>query len=84
MHGQTDSMATDKQERRAAIVAQLAAAGWTPIQGRTAIANKTYPTAVGPKEAQVYWPSSAPRILTTCCRASTTAKGAMSWPATQC
>lgn len=54
MHGQTDSMATDKQERRAAIVAQLAAAGWTPIQGRTAIANKTYPTAVGPKEAQVY------------------------------
>ena len=54
MHDQTDSMATDNQEPRAAVVAQLAAAGWTPIRSGTAIAKKIYPTAVGPKEAQVY------------------------------
>jgi hypothetical protein len=54
MHDQNDSLAATIQELRADIVAQLAAAGWTPIEGGTAIANKIYPTAVGPKEAQVY------------------------------
>lgn len=39
---------------RSTIVAQLAAAGWTPLEGGTAIANKMYETAVGLKEAQVY------------------------------
>lgn len=54
MHDHTNSMATNNQELRAAILVQLVAAGWTPIKGGTAIANKIYPTAVGPKEAQVY------------------------------
>ena len=39
---------------RSTIVAQLAAAGWTPLEGGTAIANKMYETAVGLKEAQAY------------------------------
>lgn len=39
---------------RSTIVAQLAAAGWIPLEGGTAIANKMYETAVGLKEAQVY------------------------------
>jgi hypothetical protein len=39
---------------RSTILAQLAAAGWTPLEGGTAIANKMYETAVGLKEAQVY------------------------------
>lgn len=44
---------TDKA-LRSTILAQLAAAGWTPLEGGTAIANKMYETAVGLKEAQVY------------------------------
>ena len=39
---------------RSTIVAQLAADGWTALEGGTAIANKMYETAVGLKEAQVY------------------------------
>jgi len=39
---------------RSTIVAQLAAVGWTPLEGGAAIANKMYETAVGLKEAQVY------------------------------
>jgi hypothetical protein len=39
---------------RSTIVAQLAAAGWTALEGGTAIANKMYETAVGLKEAQAY------------------------------
>lgn len=39
---------------RSTIVAQLAAAGWTPLEGGAAIANKMYETAVGLKEAQAY------------------------------
>lgn len=42
------------QALRSTIVTQLAAAGWTPLEGGTAIANKMYETAVGLKEAQVY------------------------------
>lgn len=52
---------------RSTIVAQLAAAGWTLLEGGTAIANKMYETAVGLKEAQVhladYGPTSENYVL---------------------
>ena len=38
---------------KAEVVAELVALGWT-ASGYTAIASKTYRTAVGPKEAHVY------------------------------
>ncbi|MNR71865.1 hypothetical protein D3C71_25440 [compost metagenome] len=40
------------------VVARLASHGWTPIEGGTAIARKTFDTAVGPKEALVYLTNS--------------------------
>jgi hypothetical protein len=51
-----DTIATEDagQALRAAITAQLSAAGWTPLAGTTAIALKTYQTAVGPKDAHAY------------------------------
>jgi len=52
-HHATTNDAADKA-LRSTIVAQLAAAGWTPLEGGTAIANKMYETAVGLKEAQAY------------------------------
>jgi hypothetical protein len=42
------------QALRAAIVATLAGAGWVYLEKGTAIASKTYPTAVGPKESLAY------------------------------
>lgn len=49
----TTAIETD-QALRAAIAAQLAAAGWVLLKQTTAIAMKTYPTAVGPKDAHAY------------------------------
>lgn len=54
MPEQTSTSNEADQALRAAIVAQLAAAGWTAIERSTAIAIKTYDTAVGPKVAHVY------------------------------
>jgi len=54
MPDQTSSSNEADQALRAAIVAQLVAAGWTAIERSTAIAIKTYDTAVGPKDAHVY------------------------------
>lgn len=42
------------QALRAAIVAQLVADGWIAVPNGTAIAIKSYATAVGPKDALVY------------------------------
>lgn len=54
MSNQDTSQNAAETALRSTIVAQLAAAGWTPLEGGTAIANKIYETAVGLKEAQVY------------------------------
>lgn len=40
--------------RRDAVGALLRQHGWVLVEGGTALATKVYPTAVGPKEAQVY------------------------------
>lgn len=54
MPEQTSTSDETDQALRAAIVAQLVAAGWTAMERSTAIAIKTYDTAVGPKDAHVY------------------------------
>ncbi|MFC5512833.1 hypothetical protein ACFPOU_17150 [Massilia jejuensis] len=54
MSNQDNSQNGADKALRSTIVAQLAAAGWMPLEGGTAIANKMYETAVGQKEAQVY------------------------------
>lgn len=54
MPDQTSTSIDTDQALRAAIVAQLAAAGWTALEQSTAIAIKTYETAVGPKDAHAY------------------------------
>jgi len=54
MPDQTCTSNDTDQALRAAIVAQLVAAGWTALERSTAIAIKTYDTAVGPKDAHVY------------------------------
>lgn len=54
MPAQTSTCNETDQTLRAAIVAQLVEAGWTAIERSTAIAIKTYDTAVGPKDAHVY------------------------------
>lgn len=40
--------------RLEAVGALLRQHGWVLVEGGTALATKVYPTAVGPKEAQVY------------------------------
>ena len=54
MPDQTCTSNDTDQALRAAIVAQLVAAGWTALERSTAIAIKTYDTAVGQKDAHVY------------------------------
>ena len=54
MPDQTSTSNNTDQALRAAIVAHLVAAGWTALERSTAIAIKTYDTAVGPKDAHVY------------------------------
>ncbi|MFJ1470147.1 ADP-ribosyltransferase-containing protein [Massilia orientalis] len=54
MPGQTSASNETDQALRAAIVAQLVAAGWAAIERSTAIALKTYDTAVGRKDAHAY------------------------------
>lgn len=45
--------------RRGALCALLLAHGWELVAGGTALATKSYATAVGPKEGQVYLSRSA-------------------------
>lgn len=54
MPEQTSASNETDQALRAAIVAQLVAAGWTALERSTAIAIKTYDTAVGPRDAHAY------------------------------
>lgn len=54
MSVQPSTTENNDQALRAAIVAQLVAAGWVSLEKGTAIAKKTYRTAVGLKEALVY------------------------------
>jgi hypothetical protein len=75
MPDQTSTSYETDQALRAAIVALLVAAGWTALERSTAIAMKTYDTAVGPKDAHVYLADFGRARPTTCCRASITARG---------
>lgn len=54
MPNQTSTSNQTDQALRCAIVAHLVAAGWKVLERSTAIAIKTYDTAVGPKDAHVY------------------------------
>lgn len=54
MPDKTTTPEADDQALRAVIVARLVAHGWTAVPNGTAIAIKSYVTAVGPKDAFVY------------------------------